>query len=114
MHTGNHALANIHSHHLTESPAAYPSPNRSMYCRKDALASVGQVHAVLWGQGGKMSTKKAFKTQLSPLLPICLLQDWEIAGARYSPGQNALSLYKGLHIEKDTLEAKDFPSPKYP
>lgn len=31
-----------------------------------------------------------------------------------SPGQNALSLCNGLHIDKDTLEAKDFPSPKYP
>lgn len=51
MHIGNHALVNIHSHHLIKSPAAYPSPNRSTYCREDASASAGQASAVLWGQG---------------------------------------------------------------
>lgn len=80
MHASTHAhrqpcTCKHTSYHLTESPAAYPSPNRSMYCREDVLASVGQVHTVLWGQGRKMR-RKTPQTQLSPLLPLYLFQDW--------------------------------------
>lgn len=108
MHTGNHALANVRSHHPTECPAAYPSSNRSTYCREDALAAVGQVHAVLRGQAGKMSRKNPQNPAFSSAsyLPAPgLVEYW----GKIQPRTDALCLCRGLHLGEDTLEANDFP-----
>lgn len=108
MHTGNHALANVRSHHSTECPAAYPSSNRSTYCREDALAAVGQVHAVLRGQVGKMSRKNPQNPAFSSAsyLPAPgLVEYW----GKIQPRTDALCLCRGLHLGEDTLEANDFP-----
>lgn len=109
MHTGNHA--NVHSHHLSPLQLI-PAPTEAMYCMEDALASVGQIHAVLWGKGGKMSRK----TPQNPAFSSASY--WSAPGlvvywGKIQPRTEALNLCWGLHLEKDTLEAKDFPSPKY-
>lgn len=92
----------------SECPAAYPSSNRSTYCREDALAAVGQVHAVLRGQAEKMSRKNPQNPAFSSAsyLPAPgLVEYW----GKIQPRTDALCLCRGLHLGEDTLKANDFP-----